>query len=165
VQADPRALGVGLWDPARSYSSATTTCRRSTTRPPHRRDHARLRAEHKLADFYDGEGICHVVLPERGHLKPGMFVVGGDSHSPTGGAFGAYMFGIGATEMAGVLATGEIWLRCPTPSRSNGAAASARRRRQGRDAVSVRAARHRRRPHQAVAVPRRAIRRCRCRSA
>ena len=33
-----------------------------------------------------------------------MFVVGGDSHSPTGGAFGAYMFGIGATEMAGVLA-------------------------------------------------------------
>jgi 3-isopropylmalate/(R)-2-methylmalate dehydratase large subunit len=42
-----------------------------------------------------------------------MFVVGGDSHSPTGGAFGAYMFGIGATEMAGVLATGEIWLRVP----------------------------------------------------
>jgi len=63
--------------------------------------------------FYDGEGICHVVLPERGHLKPGMFVVGGDSHSPTGGAFGAYMFGIGATEMAGVLATGEIWIKTP----------------------------------------------------
>ena len=53
------------------------------------------------------------VLPERGHLKPGMFAVGGDSHSPTGGAFGAYMFGVGATEMAGVLATGEIWLRVP----------------------------------------------------
>ena len=42
-----------------------------------------------------------------------MFVVGGDSHSPTGGAFAAYMFGIGATEMAGVLATGEIWVRVP----------------------------------------------------
>ena len=63
--------------------------------------------------FYDQMGICHVVLPERGHLAPGMFVVGGDSHSPTGGAFGAYMFGIGATEMAGVLATGEIWLKVP----------------------------------------------------
>ncbi|MDH3740743.1 MAG: aconitase family protein, partial [Hyphomicrobiales bacterium] len=63
--------------------------------------------------FYDQMGICHVVLPERGHLKPGMFVTGGDSHSPTGGAFGAYMFGIGATEMAGVLATGEIWLKVP----------------------------------------------------
>ena len=63
--------------------------------------------------FHDMQGICHVVLPERGHLRPGLFVVGGDSHSPTGGAFGAYMFGVGATEMCGVLVTGEIWLRVP----------------------------------------------------
>jgi len=63
--------------------------------------------------FYDGEGICHVILPERGHLVPGMLVTGGDSHSPTGGAYGAYMFGVGSTEMAGVLATGEIWLQVP----------------------------------------------------
>jgi 3-isopropylmalate/(R)-2-methylmalate dehydratase large subunit len=42
-----------------------------------------------------------------------MFCVGGDSHSPTGGAFGAYMFGIGATEMLGVVVTGEIWLQVP----------------------------------------------------
>jgi len=63
--------------------------------------------------FYDAQGICHVVLPERGHLLPGMFAVGGDSHSPTGGAFGAYMFGIGATEMLGVMVTGEIWLKVP----------------------------------------------------
>jgi 3-isopropylmalate/(R)-2-methylmalate dehydratase large subunit len=63
--------------------------------------------------FYDAQGICHVVLPERGHLRPGMFAVGGDSHSPTGGAFAAYMFGIGATEMLGVVVTGEIWLKVP----------------------------------------------------
>jgi 3-isopropylmalate/(R)-2-methylmalate dehydratase large subunit len=63
--------------------------------------------------FHDMQGICHVVLPERGHLRPGLFVVGGDSHSPTGGAFGTYMFGVGATEMCGVLVTGEIWLRVP----------------------------------------------------
>ena len=66
-------------------------------------------AEVGLANVYDGEGICHVVLPQHGHLRPGMFVVGGDSHSPTGGAFGAYMFGIGSTEMLGVMVTGEIW--------------------------------------------------------
>ena len=66
-----------------------------------------------IARFYDMQGICHVVLPERGHLRPGLFAVGGDSHSPTGGAFGAYMFGVGATEMCGVLVTGEIWLRVP----------------------------------------------------
>ena len=66
-----------------------------------------------IANFYDEQGICHVVLPERGHLRPGMFAVGGDSHSPTGGAFAAYMFGIGATEMLGVLVSGEIWLKVP----------------------------------------------------
>jgi 3-isopropylmalate/(R)-2-methylmalate dehydratase large subunit len=69
--------------------------------------------ENGVGRFYDMQGICHVVLPERGHLRPGLFVVGGDSHSPTGGAFGCFMFGIGATEMAGVLVTGETWLRVP----------------------------------------------------
>ena len=67
----------------------------------------------QLPNVIDSEGICHVVLPERGHLKPGMLCVGGDSHSPTGGAFGCYMFGIGATEMLGVCATGQIWLQVP----------------------------------------------------
>ncbi|MFM9968193.1 MAG: 3-isopropylmalate dehydratase large subunit [Burkholderiales bacterium] len=66
-----------------------------------------------VKNFHDNMGICHVVLPEQGHLKPGMFVVGGDSHSCTGGAFGAYMLGIGSTEMFGVVATGEIWIRVP----------------------------------------------------
>jgi 3-isopropylmalate/(R)-2-methylmalate dehydratase large subunit len=73
--------------------------------------------ENGIDNFHDMQGICHVVLPERGHLKPGMFVVGGDSHSPTGGAFGCFMFGIGATDMAGVLVTGETWLRVPASIR------------------------------------------------
>ena len=67
----------------------------------------------KIGNFYPEQGICHVVLPEKGHLKPGMFCVGADSHSTTGGAFGAFMIGVGATEMTGVLATGEIWVRVP----------------------------------------------------
>ena len=70
-------------------------------------------ADQQLPHVYDTQGICHVVVPQHGHLKPGMFCVGGDSHSPTGGAFGTYMFGIGATEMLGVVVTGEIWLRVP----------------------------------------------------
>ncbi|MEP7281758.1 MAG: 3-isopropylmalate dehydratase large subunit, partial [Rubrivivax sp.] len=70
-------------------------------------------AEQRLPHVYDGLGICHIVLPQHGHIRPGMFCVGGDSHSSTGGAFGAYMFGIGATEMLGVVTTGEIWLRVP----------------------------------------------------
>jgi len=69
--------------------------------------------EQRLPHVYDSLGICHVVVPQHGHLRPGMFCVGGDSHSPTGGAFGAYMFGIGATEMLGVVTSGEIWLQVP----------------------------------------------------
>lgn len=74
------------------------------------RDWAR---EEQLPHVYDSQGICHVVVPQHGHIRPGMLCVGGDSHSPTGGAFGAYMFGIGSTEMLGVVVTGEIWLRVP----------------------------------------------------
>jgi len=67
----------------------------------------------QLPHVYDSLGICHVVLPQKGHIRPGLFCVGGDSHSPTGGAFGAYMFGIGSTEMLGVMVTGQIWVRVP----------------------------------------------------
>jgi 3-isopropylmalate/(R)-2-methylmalate dehydratase large subunit len=74
------------------------------------RDWAR---EQALPHVFDSRGICHVVLPQAGLIRPGMFCVGGDSHSPTGGAFGAYMFGIGATEMLGVLVSGAIWLKVP----------------------------------------------------
>jgi len=66
-----------------------------------------------LPHVYDGQGICHVVVPQHGHIRPGLFCVGADSHSPTGGAFGAYMFGIGSTEMLGVLVSGETWVRVP----------------------------------------------------
>ncbi|WP_213956466.1 3-isopropylmalate dehydratase large subunit [Variovorax sp. dw_954] len=69
--------------------------------------------EQDLPHVYDSQGICHVVVPQHGHIRPGMFCVGGDSHSPTGGAFGAYMFGVGSTEMLSVMVTGEIWLRVP----------------------------------------------------
>ena len=52
-----------------------------------------------IKHFYDMEGICHVLMAENGHLQPGMFCCGGDSHSTMGGAFGCYMAGFGAIEM------------------------------------------------------------------
>jgi 3-isopropylmalate/(R)-2-methylmalate dehydratase large subunit len=68
----------------------------------------------ELPYFYDlGEGICHQVLPEKGHVRPEMLIVGSDSHTTTYGALGAFSTGIGATEMASVWATGEIWMRVP----------------------------------------------------
>ena len=71
-------------------------------------------AEQAIPAFYDiGEGICHQVLPEQGHAWPGAGIVGSDSHTPTHGAFGAFSAGIGRTEAAAVMATGQIWLRVP----------------------------------------------------
>jgi len=68
---------------------------------------------------YDGVGICHVVLQEGGHVQPGMFCVGGDSHSPSGGAMGAWMVGVGATEITGALVTGTLWIKVPQSARVN----------------------------------------------
>ena len=79
--------------------------------------HKRIREfvkEQKIKNFYDlKEGICHQVLPEFGHSRPGEVLVGTDSHTTTHGAFGTFSTGIGATEMAGVWATGELWLKVP----------------------------------------------------
>ncbi|MFC3227558.1 3-isopropylmalate dehydratase large subunit [Marinibaculum pumilum] len=107
-------LGTGVWDPDRvvvvSDHYVPAVDAQSAAILKLTRDWVKAQS---IRHFYDQMGICHVVLPERGHLRPGQFVVGGDSHSPTGGAWGAFMFGIGATDMAGVLATGETWLRVP----------------------------------------------------
>ena len=107
-------LGANVWDSDKivvvtdHYVPATDANSRQIVQLT--RDWVR---DNHIRHFYDQQGICHVVLPQHGHLRPGMFCVGGDSHSPTGGAFGAYMFGIGSTEMLGVVVTGEIWIRVP----------------------------------------------------
>lgn len=107
-------LGARIWDKSRvvlvmdHYVPERDDASRKIVRIA--RDWAR---EQALPNVYDSIGICHVVTPQHGHILPGTLCVGGDSHSPTGGAFGAYMFGIGSTEMLGVVVTGEIWLRVP----------------------------------------------------
>jgi 3-isopropylmalate/(R)-2-methylmalate dehydratase large subunit len=111
-----REIGIGkVWDrerivllfdhriPAESENTAAT--------------HQRIRAfvkEQRIKYFYDlKEGICHQILPEHGHSLPGQVMVGTDSHTTTHGAFGTFATGIGATEMAGVWATGELWFMVP----------------------------------------------------
>ncbi|WP_199911751.1 aconitase/3-isopropylmalate dehydratase large subunit family protein [Dongshaea marina] len=70
-------------------------------------------ARHYGTRLHDREGVCHIVLEEQGYIQPGMFAVGGDSHSPTAGAFGAFMCGYGDLDTTGVLVSGKTWERVP----------------------------------------------------
>ncbi len=58
-------------------------------------------------------GVCHAILPEQGHIRPGEVIVGGDSHTCTYGAFAAFSSGIGSTDLAAAIATGELWFKVP----------------------------------------------------
>lgn len=67
-----------------------------------------------IKNFFDvNRGICHQVLIEEGFITPGSVVVGSDSHTTHYGCLGAFGAGIGRSEMAVVMATGQLWLRCP----------------------------------------------------
>jgi 3-isopropylmalate/(R)-2-methylmalate dehydratase large subunit len=104
-----------VWDPERIVLLFDHRIPANTTKAAegHRSVRDFVRRE-GLPNFYDlREGICHQVLPEKGHVLPGMLIVGTDSHTTTYGALGAFSTGIGATEMAAVWATGELWMKVP----------------------------------------------------
>ncbi|MFW6117002.1 MAG: 3-isopropylmalate dehydratase large subunit [Thermoproteota archaeon] len=71
--------------------------------------------EQSIPSFYDVGygGVCHQVMVEKGHVRPGELIVGADSHTCTYGALGAFGTGIGSTEMAGVFAAGGTWFKVP----------------------------------------------------
>lgn len=65
----------------------------------------------KLYDI--GEGVCHQLMPERGHVVPGDLVVGADSHTCTYGALGAFSTGVGSTDLAAAMISGRLWFKVP----------------------------------------------------
>jgi 3-isopropylmalate/(R)-2-methylmalate dehydratase large subunit len=111
-----KAMGVErVWDPERvvailDHVAPASTLMAATVH----RDIRRWAKEQNLKHLYDVEsGVCHQVLPEKGHVKPGLLVIGADSHTCTHGAFGAFATGVGSTDMGAILASGKIWLRVP----------------------------------------------------
>ncbi len=69
--------------------------------------------EQNILNYDVYEGICHQVMPEKGHVTPGDLVVGSDSHTCSYGALGAFSTGIGSTDMAAVFASGRLWFKVP----------------------------------------------------
>lgn len=69
----------------------------------------------KITHFYEGGsvGVEHALLPEKGIVLPGDLVIGADSHTCTYGALGAFSTGVGSTDLAAAMLTGEIWLKVP----------------------------------------------------
>ena len=110
-----KKLGIeNVWDPDKiviifDHRIPAETVTTATT-------HKRLREfvkQQGIKNFHDiGEGICHQVLAEK-YDRPGILLVGTDSHTTTHGALGAFSTGIGATDMAMVWATGKLWMRVP----------------------------------------------------
>lgn len=76
------------------------------------RDFAR---EQELTYFFDGGdmGVEHALLPEKGIVLPGDLVIGADSHTCTYGGLGAFATGVGSTDLAAAMITGEVWLKVP----------------------------------------------------
>ena len=77
--------------------------------------------QHDVTNFYDvGEmGIEHALLPEKGLVAPGEAVIGADSHTCTYGALGAFSTGVGSTDMAAGMASGQAWFKVPAALKFN----------------------------------------------
>lgn len=73
-------------------------------------------AKQKITHFYEGGnvGVEHALLPEQGIVLPGDLIVGADSHTCTYGALGAFATGVGSTDLAAAMLTGELWFKVPT---------------------------------------------------
>ncbi len=78
--------------------------------------HAKMRKAAKKYGcllYEGGEGICHQLLPEKGHVVPGDLIVGADSHTCTYGALNAAATGVGSTDLAAAAYTGKLWFLVP----------------------------------------------------
>jgi 3-isopropylmalate/(R)-2-methylmalate dehydratase large subunit len=112
-------LGAGGEKPALPFAPRTAFVLDHYSPPPHveaANTHREMRAfaDAHGAVLYDvGDGICHQVMPEGGHLTCGDLVVGTDTHTVTYGAFNALSTGVEGTDVAAVMMTGKLWFRVP----------------------------------------------------
>lgn len=109
-----------LWDPDKVvliYDHLVPASQVDDTRHFRRGDE--FAAKYGMTHVHRSDGICHQLMTEAGYVKPGNVVFGTDSHTTTYGCVGAFSSGIGYTEMASILGTGELWIKVPETIRVN----------------------------------------------
>jgi 3-isopropylmalate/(R)-2-methylmalate dehydratase large subunit len=106
--------GIKVWDPGRCAFIIDHAAPAPNERIANLHGMMRDFAAEQGFPLYDvGEGICHQVIMERGHIRPGYLFVGADSHTPTGGALNAFACGMGSTDLGAIFLTGKTWLKVP----------------------------------------------------
>jgi homoaconitate hydratase family protein len=107
--------GSRVWDPDKIVfffdHNAPSSSIQSSENQKSMREFAQIQGIRHL--FEINEGVCHMVLPEAGLVRPGEIIVITDSHTTTHGAFGAFGTGVGSTDLATILITGKLWFRVP----------------------------------------------------
>ncbi len=108
-------FGDRLYDPARIVAINDHVSPAKDTETAIQAQVLRTWAKRQSIELYDigDNGICHVVVPERGFVEPGMTLCCGDSHTCTLGAFGAFALGIGSTAQGGAMLSGCLILQRP----------------------------------------------------
>lgn len=109
-----KSMGAEVWDPSRvviisDHYTPPANVNQADIVKFTREWASRNHVEH----YYEFAGPCHQVMVEKGHILPGDVAVGTDSHTCTYGALASFSTGVGSTEMAGVLATGQTWMKVP----------------------------------------------------
>ena len=109
-----KSMGVSVWDPDRVVIISDHYTPPANVKQA---DIVKFTREWACANgvknYYEFAGPCHQVMVEKGHIMPGDVAVGTDSHTCTYGALASFSTGVGSTEMAGVLATGQTWMKVP----------------------------------------------------
>lgn len=103
-----------LWDPDKVvliYDHLVPASQVDDTR--HFRKGNEFVEKYGMKNVHRSDGICHQLMTEVGYVKPGDVVFGTDSHTTTYGCVGAFSSGIGYTEMASILGTGQLWVKVP----------------------------------------------------
>lgn len=114
IQAFKLMGGVRVWDPTKCSFIIDHASPAPNERIANLHQMMREFASEQEFPLYDiGEGICHQVIMEKKHIKPGDIFIGADSHTPTGGALNALASGMGSTDIGAIMLTGKTWLKTP----------------------------------------------------